>query len=832
MDRARTGRRRRARRSRSSRCRGARPSRRSAPARARARRSRAARRSRRCRTGRSPSPATARRGGRAAAAPRRPTRAVAAEQPVDQRDRAAGGAQRRLERAGTDDRVRVDHPAAARAELLDAVDVRRADGSSRAAPRSTAGDSRTSQPSQSRAASSRLDRDDPLAAARGAPGCRARSDDGWRSRTRPGTPVPYRPSPTNRRLRPRRSSAPARPGCTPRCRRPARARRSRSCPRRPLAETASYWAQGGIAAALAVDDSPELHLADTEAAGRDARAPLGRRGARRRGAGARRATSSALGVRFDADRHGNLALGLEGGHSHAPRRARRRQRDRPARRAPALALVVAEHARSRCSRARAPPSAWMRRRPLRRRRARGRPRGHAPARRSSPPAAPPRCGRARRTRPARSASACCSRTPPAPTLADLEFLQFHPTAVIGVPGREGFLVTEAIRGEGATLHGPDGERFVDELAPRDEVARAIAALLRETGLDVRRPRHARTSTRRASRTSSPRCATPGWTRRTELDPGRARRALHDGRRRHRPGRPQHGRRPVRGRRDAPAPGCTAPTAWPPTRCQRVLRVRRAAPPLRRSTSPARARRHGRRRRRRRRRRRARRAGGAVAPRRPRARRATASSALLDDPHPLARLIAALRAAPRGEPRRARRAPTSRRPTRRSTTATPSLGRRRRRGSIAGTEPFVRPPANRTSVRVLTRSQQRSRSKLNVIGYQCRAGSWGNPRSAKARRGERMYHFSRSIYRELAPDILEDSPGHAGPSNHERVLRACEADDLPAGHRLALLRQAHQDAVQRHPDLLPDLLAGAGLSRRGPLHDVRQGLLLLAAAQRL
>ena len=37
-------------------------------------------------------------------------------------------------------------------------------------------------------------------------------------------------------------------------------------------------------------------------------------------------------------------------------------------------------------------------------------------------------------------------------LADLELLQFHPTAVTGIPGREGFLVTEAIRGEGATLH--------------------------------------------------------------------------------------------------------------------------------------------------------------------------------------------------------------------------------------------------------------------------------------------------------------------------------------------------------------------------------------------
>ena len=38
----------------------------------------------------------------------------------------------------------------------------------------------------------------------------------------------------------------------------------------------------------------------------------------------------------------------------------------------------------------------------------------------------------------------------------------------------------------------------------------------------------------------------------------------------------------------------------------------------------------------------------------------------------------------------------------------------------------------------------------------------------------MYSFSRSIYRELAPDILEDRPCHSGPSNHERVLRACEA----------------------------------------------------------
>ena len=44
----------------------------------------------------------------------------------------------------------------------------------------------------------------------------------------------------------------------------------------------------------------------------------------------------------------------------------------------------------------------------------------------------------------------------------------------------------------------------------------------------------------------------------------------------------------------------------------------------------------------------------------------------------------------------------------------------------------------------------------------------------------MYQFSRSIYRELAGEIVEDQRLFGGPGNHERVLRACEA----AIHRLA------------------------------------------------
>jgi L-aspartate oxidase len=66
-------------------------------------------------------------------------------------------------------------------------------------------------------------------------------------------------------------------------------------------------------------------------------------------------------------------------------------------------------------------------------------------------------------------------------LADLELMQFHPTAVTGIKGREGFLITEAIRGEGATLLNGQGERFVEELAPRDEVARAIWSTMSDSG---------------------------------------------------------------------------------------------------------------------------------------------------------------------------------------------------------------------------------------------------------------------------------------------------------------------------------------------------------------
>ena len=71
-------------------------------------------------------------------------------------------------------------------------------------------------------------------------------------------------------------------------------------------------------------------------------------------------------------------------------------------------------------------------------------------------------------------------------LADMEFVQFHPTA-LALAGAPRFLLSEALRGEGAVLRNPAGERFMAryhaaaELAPRDVVARALEAELRAAG---------------------------------------------------------------------------------------------------------------------------------------------------------------------------------------------------------------------------------------------------------------------------------------------------------------------------------------------------------------
>lgn len=73
-------------------------------------------------------------------------------------------------------------------------------------------------------------------------------------------------------------------------------------------------------------------------------------------------------------------------------------------------------------------------------------------------------------------------------LADLEFIQFHPSA-LALPGQDAFLISEAVRGEGARLLNSKGERFMTaihpmaELAPRDVVAHAIFKEIQKTGAD-------------------------------------------------------------------------------------------------------------------------------------------------------------------------------------------------------------------------------------------------------------------------------------------------------------------------------------------------------------
>jgi L-aspartate oxidase len=69
-------------------------------------------------------------------------------------------------------------------------------------------------------------------------------------------------------------------------------------------------------------------------------------------------------------------------------------------------------------------------------------------------------------------------------LADFEFCQFHPTA-LALPGAQHdcTLITEAVRGEGALLLDAGGERFTDELAPRDAVTAAVLARMRADQTD-------------------------------------------------------------------------------------------------------------------------------------------------------------------------------------------------------------------------------------------------------------------------------------------------------------------------------------------------------------
>jgi L-aspartate oxidase len=268
--------------------------------------------------------------------------------------------------------------------------------------------------------------------------------------------------------------------------------------RSPLAASASYWAQGGVAAALAADDSPELHLSDTLAAGRDAARPSTARVLCEEAPGRVRDLAE-LGVRFDADRRGALALGLEGGHSarrvvHAGGSATGRRITRQ------LSSLVATDDRIRVLEGVSANALWVRHKRcigLLAERVRE-PRDAFPSDRAGVLAGATilATGGAaalwkRTTNPRGAIGAGLTLASGAgAALADLELVQFHPTALATGDAHDGFLVTEAVRGEGALLVDAGGERFVDELAPRDVVAlaireRMVAAGGRPVRLDLR-----------------------------------------------------------------------------------------------------------------------------------------------------------------------------------------------------------------------------------------------------------------------------------------------------------------------------------------------------------
>ena len=200
--------------------------------------------------------------------------------------------------------------------------------------------------------------------------------------------------------------------------------------RKPLAESASFWAQGGLAAALAADDSPDRHADDTLTAGRG----LCRTSAVEvltREAPAAVEQLRERGVRFDTEDDGELALGLEGGHS-----ARRIVHAGGSETGRAITSRLAELAAAEPeierARGRLRGRAVERRRALPRRRHRSRAELAAPATVLTTGGGAALWSRTTNPRGAIGAGSVLAHAAGA-ELADLELCQFHPTA-LALPG--------------------------------------------------------------------------------------------------------------------------------------------------------------------------------------------------------------------------------------------------------------------------------------------------------------------------------------------------------------------------------------------------------------
>lgn len=251
--------------------------------------------------------------------------------------------------------------------------------------------------------------------------------------------------------------------------------------------SASDWAQGGIAAAVAPEDSPKLHIEDTLKAGAglcdvDAVEFLAQQ--------APNCIQSLVNLGVAFDRHGNsLALTLEAAHSrhrvlHAAdttgrevtttltAQVLRRQNIQVIQQALALSLWIEEET-GNCqgiSLFYQGQVTWIKAGAVVLATGGG---GQVFAQTTNPAVS--------------TGDGVAIAWRAGAVLRDLEFVQFHPTALVK-PGR--FLISEAVRGEGAHLVDDKGQRFAfdydpaGELAPRDVVSRAIFSHLQNTAADL------------------------------------------------------------------------------------------------------------------------------------------------------------------------------------------------------------------------------------------------------------------------------------------------------------------------------------------------------------
>jgi L-aspartate oxidase len=250
-----------------------------------------------------------------------------------------------------------------------------------------------------------------------------------------------------------------------------------------LTQSATRWAQGGIAAVLAEEeDSTDLHLADTLRAGAGLCDQEAVRVLVDEGPG-RVNELIALGAVFDRDEGGGLLLAREGGHSmprvvHAGGAATGAEIERAlveAVRLTAAAVLEGWFAldlivEGECCRgvtALTPDGTTT----------------EVRARHTVLTTGGAGQLYAVTTNPTQStgdgiAMALRAGVP----VADVEFMQFHPTA-LHHPAMPRPLLSEALRGHGALIRDAEGKRFVDELSPRDVVSKAITARMLAHGVD-------------------------------------------------------------------------------------------------------------------------------------------------------------------------------------------------------------------------------------------------------------------------------------------------------------------------------------------------------------